>query len=79
MHKSGLFSLFVHMKPCSILQEELQPSPSIKFPSSHSTFPKLIPSPQTSLQDPSAAVYNPALTSLHDLHSTSEFDISVDL
>jgi hypothetical protein len=37
-----------HIYPGSIKQVPSQPSPEIKFPSSHSTNPEFIPSPQGS-------------------------------
>lgn len=47
---SGVPEIEVHDHPVSIEQEELQPSPSIKFPSSHCSSPLIFPSLQSVVQ-----------------------------
>ena len=45
LHKEGLPSSFIHDHLFSILQLPSHPSPSSLFPSSHSSYPRIIPSP----------------------------------
>src|SRR6188768_2997198 len=53
--KAGVDTTSPHRKPVSTLQLASQPSPGFLLPSSHSSLPTWMPSPQATLGVPSAA------------------------